>query len=377
MLRRFLVIALLILLVFSPAVVSGCTEFMTEEEKKEFQDELNKALDEAKKEAEEEVKQAVTDAVNEQKEKIKDSITGSVDEILDQLTGAGVYRVLSANVGNNTRRAINFKLLPNQKGERLIRNRIGVLKPDICAILEASNRSQVERLMSRAGKPYAIFGGPYDFLCINKDVVAPNPLGGGEWILPCPDGVDLDLGGDSGCKTSYVDLVFKEDSRPVRIIYGHFVGLDFTTRWQEIQISTIDWIADHSRVDYPVLVMGDFNNDFVRESNDPDMTSSIHIKQVIDGIPLTILNAKDLRTGDYFGTYRDLTGELEPRRHVNNTYDWVLGNKYVALDDKFQSGFVREFTPDSFDPDLDHYALFGAIKYTGSGNAQFTHTTTY
>jgi len=376
MMRRFLVIALLILLVFSPAVVSGCTEFMTEEEKKEFQDELNKALDEAKKEAEQEVKQAVTDAVNEQKERIKDSITGSVDEILDQLTGAGVYRVLTANVGNKSKEQFRLKLPPNQRGERLIRDRIGVLKPDICVIIEAYNRDQVERLMSRTGKPYAIFGGPYDFLCINKDVVATNPLGNGEWILPCPDSADLDLGSDSGCKTSYVDLVFKEDSRPARIIYTHFVGF-LSSTWQVTHISTIDWIADHSRVDYPVLVMGDFNNDFIRESYDPNMPSSIHIKQVVEGVPLTIMNAKDPQRFGYMGTYRDVLGEIESVPHVNNTYDWVLGNKYVALDDKFTGGFVREFTPDSFDPDLDHYALFGAIKFTGSGNAQFTQTSTY
>ena len=273
------------------------------------------------------------------------------------------YSVLSANVGNMSPikeliegTGSRYKLLYGSREEKRVCEGIKRLEPDILILLETASSGQILVTWDFPDKPYFVYGGPYDFIYVKKDIVADRGH------TKEPDIEHLGMERSDGNSVGYVEVALKyEGGRKVRLFYVHFPSF-FTLSPDVINAAHIDawdWIAKNIRFDIPCLIAGDFNNDFVRQYNDKSIPSAKHIYESVANLHLPILNPRLDGSGQYEGTHRPQEDPRYPS--LGSTIDWVIGNEFV-------DGSLVTSEPDWWRGTsplvLDHKPLYGKVVFS-------------
>jgi len=258
------------------------------------------------------------------------------------------FRVFSANVGTSNPLDLDkiFKLPRNSPEEAAVTLTLKDLKPDIAVLLEVSDIDQVDLLLSETGKEYFIEGGPFDFICINKAIVKGDFLddklfleGHGGWLI---DYIGIKF-------TGFVKFRLKGTNQSVQVFYTHPPADNAQAR-----INNFEWISDHVIRSIPSLVMGDFNVDFVRNRENPDVgqiSDIIYYSQLGSFNPWISKNTPEL---GYAYT------NVALKRW---TIDWVLGSRGTFIDPSFDETFRLESSYHGIVNTFDHYGLYGIVKF--------------
>lgn len=292
-------------------------------------------------------------------------------EVIEGKYYSRVYSCLSANVGNAHPADLPegeklWKLQPGSEEERLVKEEITRLDPDILILIEAYDQDQARNIcFDREKRRYthSVVGGLYDFICIRNEV--------GEIV---DHQAVLD---DVGFGAAYTDIKLKdEEGRMARIFFVHppsnFPKPPFlwTKKEHQIHQDIFQWVCGHMVPDVPCLIAGDFNNDFVRWQE----KSSLEIKSQAERLGLWIFNPLSIHSMPDGSAKRDYeaTHRLPNEAMGERTLDWVLGKNTVPPSQvperglKTSSftttmpGWWQQSSPTAF----DHKPLFGQVVFS-------------